>query len=83
MPPPSHPVDKRHDGPDRRHDGSLGADFRPQNIRVAVHLWHGEADANAPVAMGRYMATAIPNSHIAFYPGEGTCRSPRNTWRRF
>jgi hypothetical protein len=21
--------------------------------------------------MGRYMATPIPNSHIAFYPGEG------------
>jgi hypothetical protein len=52
--------------PTRCHDGSLRADFRLQNIRVAVHLWHSEADANAPVAMGPYMATAIPNSHIAF-----------------
>ena len=46
-------------------------DFRPQDIRAAVHLWHGEADANAPLAMGHYMAAAIPNSHAAFYPGEG------------
>jgi pimeloyl-ACP methyl ester carboxylesterase len=46
-------------------------DFRPQDIRIAVHLWHGEADANAPVAMGRYMATTIPNSQVSYYPGEG------------
>ena len=46
-------------------------DFRPQDIRAAVHLWHGEADANAPLAMGRYMAATIPNSHASFYPGEG------------
>lgn len=46
-------------------------DFRPQDIRAAVHLWHGEADANAPLAMGHYMAAAIPNSHASFYPGEG------------
>lgn len=44
-------------------------DFRREDIRVAVHLWHGEADANAPPAMGRYMAAA--NSHASFYPGEG------------
>jgi pimeloyl-ACP methyl ester carboxylesterase len=46
-------------------------DFRPQNIRVAVHLWHGEADVNAPFAMGRYMTAAIPNSRLSSYPGEG------------
>jgi len=46
-------------------------DFRPQDIRAAVHLWHGEADANAPLAMGRYMAATISNSHASFYPGEG------------
>jgi pimeloyl-ACP methyl ester carboxylesterase len=46
-------------------------DFRSQDVRVAVHLWHGEADANAPLAMGQYMATTIPNSHTSFFPGEG------------
>jgi pimeloyl-ACP methyl ester carboxylesterase len=46
-------------------------DFRPQDIRVAVHLWHGEADINVPLAMGRYMSAAIPSSRPSFYPGEG------------
>jgi len=46
-------------------------DFRPEDIRVAVHLWHGEADTNAPLAMGRYMTAAIPSSRPSFYPGEG------------
>jgi len=46
-------------------------DFRPQDIRVAVQLWHGEADTNAPLAMGHYMAATIPNSHASYYPGEG------------
>jgi len=46
-------------------------DFHPQDIRVPVHVWHGEGDANAPLAMGQYMAATIPNSHASFYPGEG------------
>lgn len=46
-------------------------EFRLQDIRMQVQLWHGEADRNAPSAMGRYVADAIPNSHIQFYPGEG------------
>jgi pimeloyl-ACP methyl ester carboxylesterase len=36
-----------------------------------VHLWHGEQDANAPVTMGRYLATVIPKCQASFYPGEG------------
>jgi len=46
-------------------------DFRPQEIQVAVHLWHGEVDANAPLAMGQYLAKNIPNCRASFYPGEG------------
>ena len=46
-------------------------DFRPQDIRVAVQLWHGEADANAPPAMGQYLSATIPNSHASYYQGEG------------
>jgi pimeloyl-ACP methyl ester carboxylesterase len=46
-------------------------DFRLQDIRSAVYLWHGEEDANAPLAMGHYMAATIPNSHAYYYPGEG------------
>jgi pimeloyl-ACP methyl ester carboxylesterase len=45
--------------------------FRLEEIRTPVHLWHGEDDANAPVAMGRYLATSVPESRARFYPAEG------------
>lgn len=45
--------------------------FSPQAITAPVQLWHGEADRNAPIAMGRYLAAAIPHSQAHFYPGEG------------
>jgi pimeloyl-ACP methyl ester carboxylesterase len=45
--------------------------FRLDEIRTPVHLWHGEQDANAPVTMGRYLATTIPQCQAIFYPGEG------------
>ena len=45
--------------------------FRLQNIRVPVLLWHGDQDQNIPVAMARYMATAIPHCQVTFYPNEG------------
>jgi pimeloyl-ACP methyl ester carboxylesterase len=45
--------------------------FRLEDIRTPVDLWHGEEDANAPVAMGRYLAASIPESRASFYPGEG------------
>jgi pimeloyl-ACP methyl ester carboxylesterase len=45
--------------------------FRPADIHVPVHLWHGEQDANHPVAMGRYLAGVIPQCEATFYPGEG------------
>ncbi len=49
---------------------------RPWNIdlgaiRSPVQLWHGEADENAPPAMGRYLAQAIPGSTWTMIPGEG------------
>jgi len=45
--------------------------FRLEDIEVPVHVWHGEQDANAPVAMGRYLARAIPDCRATFYPAEG------------
>jgi len=45
--------------------------FRLEDIRTPVHLSHGEQDANAPVAMGRYLASVIPECQATFYPGEG------------
>ncbi|HJW90690.1 MAG TPA: alpha/beta hydrolase [Anaerolineales bacterium] len=46
-------------------------DFRPQDISLPVQLWHGEADTNAPPAMARFVAAAIPDSRLQLYPGEG------------
>jgi len=45
--------------------------FRPEEIRVAVRLWHGDADRIVPVEMGRYLAAAIPNCQAEFIPGAG------------
>lgn len=45
--------------------------FRLQDVRASVHVWHGEADHNAPVQMGRYYAGTIPNCRATYYPGEG------------
>jgi pimeloyl-ACP methyl ester carboxylesterase len=45
--------------------------FPLEDIRTPVHLWHGEQDANAPITMGRYLATTIPQSRATFYSGEG------------
>jgi pimeloyl-ACP methyl ester carboxylesterase len=45
--------------------------FRLDEIRVPVHLWHGELDRNCPVAMGRHVAAAIPGCRATIVPGEG------------
>jgi len=45
--------------------------FRLEDIRVPVRLWHGEADAVVPVAMGRHLAQAIPHCRAEFIPGAG------------
>jgi pimeloyl-ACP methyl ester carboxylesterase len=46
-------------------------EFRPQKITMTVHLWHGEADREIPIAMGRTLAAALPKSQAHFYPEEG------------
>jgi pimeloyl-ACP methyl ester carboxylesterase len=45
--------------------------FRLADVRVAVHLWHGESDNLAPVSLAHRMAVEIPNCEATFYPGEG------------
>lgn len=46
-------------------------DFHPEDIQIPVLLWHGEQDKNAPIAMGRFIASAIPKREAKFYPDEG------------
>ena len=45
--------------------------FELQNIRIPVHLWHGERDIIVPCAMGRYLAKVIPNCQAKFCLEDG------------
>ena len=45
--------------------------FRLEDIRVPVHIWHGDRDTSTPLAMARAMAQAIPHSRLTILPGEG------------
>ncbi len=44
---------------------------RLEDIRVPVHLWHGERDVSTPVAMGRYLAATIPGCRARIVPDAG------------
>ena len=46
-------------------------DFQLHAIPTDVFLWHGEDDTQAPLAMGKRLAGAIPHCRATFYPGEG------------
>ena len=43
--------------------------FDPTKIEVPTLLLHGDDDRLAPIAIGRYLATAIPNATLVEYPG--------------
>ncbi len=45
--------------------------FQPSALKPEVLLWHGESDTEAPVAMGKRLARAIPRCRAAFFPQEG------------
>jgi pimeloyl-ACP methyl ester carboxylesterase len=45
--------------------------FSLSDIRIKVHLWHGEMDKIVPPEMARYMAKTIPNCRATFYADEG------------
>src|SRR5262249_16776650 len=45
--------------------------FRPDEIRVPTHVWHGELDMLVPVESARYTARTIPSCSARFFPDEG------------
>jgi pimeloyl-ACP methyl ester carboxylesterase len=47
-------------------------------IKPPVHIWHGDQDSNAPVAMARHLAGQIPGSRLIIYPGEGHLIVPKH-----
>jgi pimeloyl-ACP methyl ester carboxylesterase len=46
-------------------------DVRLDQIRMPVHLWHGEADAQVPVPIARRLAAALPECRARFVSGAG------------
>lgn len=56
------------------HDGQLLTHpwgFPLAEVSQPVHLWQGDADTVVPDAMGQHLASALPNVHPRFLPGEG------------
>jgi pimeloyl-ACP methyl ester carboxylesterase len=45
--------------------------FRLEDIRMQVHLWHGEEDASIPLSLAQHVAQAIPDCHATFVHSEG------------
>ena len=45
--------------------------FGVQDVRVPVHLWHGEADDATPRQMGGWLAAMLPDVEAHFLAGEG------------
>jgi pimeloyl-ACP methyl ester carboxylesterase len=45
--------------------------FELEKIRIPVNLWHGTADPDAPVGMGRAIARALPRCSARFLEHEG------------
>jgi pimeloyl-ACP methyl ester carboxylesterase len=45
--------------------------FALQEVRMPVHVWHGEQDELLPIDQGQIMANALPNARAKFYPNEG------------
>jgi pimeloyl-ACP methyl ester carboxylesterase len=45
--------------------------FSLQEIKMQIHLWHGEADNATSPAMGRYLAKTLPHCQANFIPEAG------------
>jgi pimeloyl-ACP methyl ester carboxylesterase len=53
-------------------------DFRPEEIDIVVHLWHGEADPVVPVAHTRALLKRLSHTRPLILPGEGHFSLPVN-----
>ncbi len=52
--------------------------FDLTDIRPPVHIWHGDADTNVPVAMAHTLAARIPDSHLTLFHEEGHLVVPKH-----
>lgn len=44
--------------------------FALADVKVPVHLWHGDADAIVPLTHGHHVASIVPNADLRVRPGE-------------
>ena len=51
-------------------------DFRPEDISIPVHFWHGEQDTTVPAGMSRELYEKIPGSRLEIVPEEGHLSLP-------
>ena len=52
--------------------------FQISDIKIDLHLWHGDLDLNVPISVGRYYADNIPNCNSTFFENEGHISIFRN-----
>jgi pimeloyl-ACP methyl ester carboxylesterase len=52
--------------------------FDPATVKPPVCIWHGDEDANVPVAMAQHLAARIPDSSLTIYRGEGHLIVPKH-----
>jgi pimeloyl-ACP methyl ester carboxylesterase len=45
--------------------------FDLKDIKIPVYLWHGDQDANVPVALAHFVAQRVPKCKATFYPEAG------------
>jgi pimeloyl-ACP methyl ester carboxylesterase len=43
----------------------------PVGNQLPVHLWHGEADTDAPLSIAHYLAAHLPGATLHTLPHEG------------
>ena len=46
-------------------------DLDPPRAPIPVHIWHGEADADSPVSIARFLARRLPRATLHTFPDEG------------
>lgn len=56
--------------------------FRPEDIRIPVHFWHGEQDNSVPAGMSREHHAKISGSRLAILPQEGHLSLPIRQMKR-
>jgi pimeloyl-ACP methyl ester carboxylesterase len=50
---------------------SLPWGFQLEDIRVKIHIWHGDKDTSTPLCMAKHLASLIRDCQLTVIPGKG------------